>query len=115
MRTRESAAVAAVALGGGLGGVARYGCQLLWPGQWGTLAVNVTGCALIGVLTVLLPRLHHLARPLVGVGVLGGFTTFSAYAVDVVRGGSVPYLVATPVLCVAATFVAVVATRAATR
>lgn len=81
----------AVALGGGLGAVARYGVSQVWPAApgalpWATLWTNTVGCAVIGVLMVLLDeawRPHRLVRPFFGTGVLGGFTTFSTYAVDV--------------------------------
>ncbi|WP_081883588.1 CrcB family protein [Glycomyces tenuis] len=52
---------------------------------WSTLAVNVTGCLLIGALMVLITEVwaaHRLLRPFLGTGVLGGFTTFSTYIVD---------------------------------
>ncbi|MGX1882535.1 fluoride efflux transporter FluC [Streptomyces sp. NPDC055287] len=81
--------LAAVSAGGVLGALGRYGAALLWPGSvWTTFGVNVLGCALIGVLMVLVSeqgRGHALVRPFLGVGVLGGFTTFSTYAVDVAR------------------------------
>ncbi|RKT53221.1 fluoride efflux transporter FluC [Saccharothrix australiensis] len=101
-----------VALGGGLGGLARYAFAGL--GTAGTIAVNVLGSALIGVLMVLVPRLHPLARPFLGVGVLGGFTTFSAYALDAVRLGGLraaAYLLAVVVLAVAATALGAAVTR----
>jgi CrcB protein len=83
--------LAVVALGGALGASARYGASLLWPTAtgafpWTTLWVNAAGCALIGVLMVLISDVwvaHRLVRPFVGTGVLGGFTTFSTYAVDI--------------------------------
>ncbi|GGP41876.1 fluoride efflux transporter FluC [Saccharothrix coeruleofusca] len=112
--TAPRGALAAVALGGGLGGLARYGLGLLVPGPWGTLLVNVLGCALIGVLMAFAPRAHPLVRPLLGVGVLGGFTTFSAYAVDAVRlGGAVAlgYLGLTLVVALTATGAALAVTR----
>ncbi|CAL9597293.1 Putative fluoride ion transporter CrcB [Actinosynnema sp. ALI-1.44] len=115
--------LAVIALGGGLGGLARYGVGLLVPGPWGTLLVNVVGGALIGVLMVLITerwRAHPLARPFLGVGVLGGFTTFSTYTDDFRRllaPGGVPvafgYLVLTLVAAVAATALAVAVTRRA--
>nr|WP_225955538.1 CrcB family protein [Kibdelosporangium phytohabitans] len=77
--------VAAVSVGGGLGALARYLVGLAVPAPWGTFGINVLGCFLIGVLMVLATetfRAHRLVRPFLGVGVLGGFTTFSAYAVD---------------------------------
>ncbi|MGV8966314.1 MAG: fluoride efflux transporter CrcB [Cellulomonas sp.] len=84
----------AIALGGALGAVARYGVSTAWPHApnslpWSTFAVDVVGCFLIGVLMVFLTevagRPHHLVRPFLGVGILGGFTTFSSYAVEVQR------------------------------
>jgi crcB protein len=82
--------VAAVALGGALGAVTRYGIAVAWPHTpagfpWATLVTNLTGCALIGVLMqVVETRVarHRLVRPFLGTGVLGGFTTFSTYAVE---------------------------------
>jgi CrcB protein len=81
----------AVALGGGVGASARYGAWLIWPTAaggfpWTTLAVNVVGCAVIGVFMVVISDVwaaHRLVRPFFGTGVLGGFTTFSTYAVDI--------------------------------
>lgn len=83
--------LAVISAGGMAGSLARYGATLLWPAApgafpWTVLWVNVVGCALIGVLMVLVGRgggpAHPLVRPFLGVGVLGGFTTFSAYALD---------------------------------
>ncbi|MFE2726020.1 fluoride efflux transporter FluC [Kitasatospora sp. NPDC059327] len=82
--------VAVVALGGAIGASARYGAGLLWPTvpggfPWTTLAVNGAGCAVIGVFLVVITEgrpAHPLLRPFFGTGVLGGFTTFSTYAVD---------------------------------
>ena len=81
---------AAVAAGSALGGVLRFvlaGWLMRLTGTafpWGTLAVNVAGCALIGVLAVLFPptergfpwRLFWLP------GLCGGFTTFSAFSLE---------------------------------
>ncbi|BDH08707.1 MULTISPECIES: fluoride efflux transporter CrcB [Streptomyces] len=85
--------VAVVALGGGIGATLRYAASLLWPVPspgfpWTTLLVNVTGCAVIGVFMVLISEVwtaHRLVRPFFGTGVLGGFTTFSTYAVEIER------------------------------
>jgi CrcB protein len=85
--------VAVVAAGGAAGACARYGAALLWPQHtgafpWTTFWVNVTGCAAIGVLMVLITEartVHRLVRPFFGTGVLGGFTTFSTYAVEIRR------------------------------
>ncbi|MEV0681213.1 CrcB family protein [Actinosynnema sp. NPDC050436] len=111
-RALSPAVLAAIALGGGLGGLARHAFAGL--GVVGTVAVNVLGSALIGVLMALLPRLHPLARPLLGVGFLGGFTTFSAHALDVVRLGpawGAAYLVGTLVGALAATACGLAVTR----
>jgi CrcB protein len=75
-----------VALGGALGSLARYGIAVLLPHGRGdlpvaTLLVNVTGCFLLGVLVARRPDAPVL-RPFLGTGVLGGFTTFSAFAVE---------------------------------
>ncbi|WP_328539975.1 fluoride efflux transporter FluC [Streptomyces sp. NBC_00344] len=85
--------LAVVSLGGAIGASARYGAALLWPTApagfpWTTLLVNVAGCATIGVFMVMISDLwaaHRLVRPFFGTGVLGGFTTFSTYAVDIQR------------------------------
>jgi fluoride exporter len=82
--------LAVVAVGGALGAEARFGLARLLPtrpGQfpWGTFLTNVTGCFAIGVLMVLITEVwtgHRLLRPFLGVGFLGGFTTFSTYAVE---------------------------------
>ncbi|MGH3683019.1 MAG: fluoride efflux transporter FluC [Natronosporangium sp.] len=82
-----------VSIGGGLGSLARYGVGAALPTQpagfpWPTFAVNVTGCLLIGVLMVLVGRVwpgRRLLRPFLGVGVLGGLTTFSLPMVEAQR------------------------------
>jgi CrcB protein len=125
----HQAVVAVVSLGGGVGAVARYGLSQLLPtlpGQfpWATFLTNVLGCFLIGVLTVLVTEVlpaHRLLRPFLGVGVLGGFTTFSTYAVEVLgllRPGSVPlafaYLAGTVICALLAAILGVGLTRWAT-
>jgi CrcB protein len=83
--------VAAVALGGALGSAARWAVAEAMPHAsrelpWATLLTNVVGCALIGVLMVLVAerwRDQRLVRPFLGTGILGGFTTFSTYVVDI--------------------------------
>ena len=82
--------LAAISLGSALGALARWAAEEVLPHDpgrlpWSTLLVNVVGCFLIGVLMVLVvERWRHqpLARPFLGTGFLGGFTTFSTYAVD---------------------------------
>ncbi|WP_017595232.1 fluoride efflux transporter CrcB [Nocardiopsis potens] len=84
------AVLSVIAAGGAIGGAARYAASVLLPTAPGefpvaTFLVNVSGCLLIGVLMVLVarsgPRLR-LLRPFLGVGVLGGYTTFSTYVID---------------------------------
>ena len=91
--------LAVVALGGAIGGTARESVNLLLSGSvfpWAPLTVHVIGSLLIGVLMVYVIEVnpsHRYARPFLGVGVLGGFTTFSAYAVEtrgLLAGGDVP-------------------------
>lgn len=82
--------IPAIALGGALGALARHGAELMWPVgtgdfPWVTFAINVVGCLAIGILMVVVHETaagHPLLRPFVGVGVFGGFTTFSTYAVQ---------------------------------
>jgi CrcB protein len=82
--------VAVVAAGGALGALARSGLDLLLPHEagsipWSTLLANVVGSFLIGVaVVVLLERRRPSSRayPFAATGVLGGFTTFSSYAVQ---------------------------------
>ncbi|WTI12277.1 CrcB family protein [Streptomyces sp. NBC_00820] len=87
----QAPVIAVVAAGGALGATARYALGLAWPTvpgafPWATFWTNVTGCAVIGVFMVLITEVrsvHRLVRPFFGTGVLGGFTTFSTYAVDI--------------------------------
>lgn len=79
--------LALVAVGGALGGLARAGVGVLLPhapGSWGwsTLVVNVLGAFLLAVLVVRGPS--ERARLLLGVGLMGAFTTFSGVVVDAV-------------------------------
>lgn len=80
-----------VALGGALGATARYGVAItaarLWGVQfpWGTLVVNALGGLAIGVLAARGGGLNEGVRLLIGVGVLGGFTTFSTFSLETVR------------------------------
>ncbi|MFJ1713104.1 CrcB family protein [Streptomyces sp. NPDC088260] len=90
----QPAVVAAVAIGGAAGAVARYGAERLWPTgaaafPWTVLLINTVGCFLMGVLMVTLkrrfPGAPRLISPLLGTGLLGGFTTFSHYTDNVRR------------------------------
>jgi CrcB protein len=118
--------VAVVAVGGGIGAATRYAAALRWPTgdggfPWTTLGVNVVGCAAIGVFLVVITEVmtvHRLMRPFFGTGVLGGFTTFSTYAVDIQKlleagrtGTALAYLAATLAGALAAVWCAATATR----
>jgi CrcB protein len=79
-----------VAAGGAAGSVARYLTGTLmgrWPGwPWGTLTVNILGGLLMGLLIGTLALRggaeQERLRLLLGVGFLGGFTTFSAFSLE---------------------------------
>ena len=79
-----------IAAGGAIGGGARWAVNEAWPSTpggfpWATFVENVTGCLILGALMVFLLdvwRPSRYARPFLGIGVLGGFTTFSAYTSD---------------------------------
>jgi fluoride exporter len=83
----------AVFAGGGIGALLRYGFGLFATGlgaafPWGTLGVNVIGSLLIGVLAQTLPSADEggaIVRLFLITGVLGGFTTFSAFSLDVIQ------------------------------
>lgn len=97
-----------------VGSLGRYGVAEAMPAAsdgwpWATFTVNITGCLAIGLLMVALLEAatapHPLARPLLGVGLLGGWTTFSSFAEDtrgLAGGGSmgiaIGYLLASVVL-----------------
>ncbi|HSO04881.1 MAG TPA: CrcB family protein [Candidatus Limnocylindrales bacterium] len=76
-----------IAAGGALGGGARWLVNQALPSSpggfpWSTFVENVTGCFLLAVVMVFLVDVwppHRYARPFIGIGVLGGYTTFSAY------------------------------------
>jgi CrcB protein len=109
LRTHPAVVLGSIAVGGMLGALARAGLQAAFPHPptgfpWATFAVNVTGCLLIGALMAVVTagRTRPLTRPFLGVGVLGGFTTFSTYAVDArlavaagAPGVALTYLIAT--------------------
>jgi CrcB protein len=115
-----------IAAGGALGSVLRY---LLggviqrashWGFPYGTLAVNVIGCLLIGVLvqSFMNASPSYTTRGFLIVGFCGGFTTFSAFSVETIgllQAGSYMraalYVSATVAVCLIATTVGIAATR----
>jgi CrcB protein len=84
-----------IAVGGAVGSVLRYGLErAITPPHNGfpvaTLLINLLGSLLLGALVVAVTEVwvaHPLLRPALGTGLLGGFTTFSSFAVEV-RGSS---------------------------
>jgi fluoride exporter len=110
LRPRVWPVLAAISAGGVIGALGRHLVGQALAGRaggfgWATLLVNVSGCLLIGGLMVLVERApagRRLLRPFLGVGVLGGYTTFSGHVQDmhqlVTAGGAgmaLLYLVAT--------------------
>ncbi len=105
--------LALVALGGAIGSAARFLVNLAALRAFGagfpvgTLAVNVAGCVLMGMLSVWLlgPKGSPPVAPFLMTGVLGGFTTFSAFALDAVslwqrgdHGAGVAYVLGSVIL-----------------
>jgi fluoride exporter len=117
-----------IAAGGALGSLARHGMnvgvtRVMGAGlPWGILAVNVAGSFLIGALTAAFLRSAvPNALPLFLItGFLGGFTTFSAFSLDVMKlvqagqsGAAVVYVVASVGLSLVAVFAGFIILRAA--
>lgn len=117
-----------VALGGALGASARYGTGVLVGHLWrtpfpvATMIVNIVGSLamglLVGWLARTLPAWQDDARLFVAVGLLGGFTTFSAFSLDVItlfeRGevlAAFGYILGSVVLSVAALFIGLLLVR----
>lgn len=109
--------LAAISAGGVIGGLARHGLEVSFVHPvtgfpWVTFGINVSGSLLIGVVMVLVTEVWRdarLLRPFLGVGVLGGFTTFSTYLLDIQQGVAaggatiaVVYLTATVLAALAA-------------
>ena len=124
----ETATLSAIAVGGVLGAVIRYEAGLRWPTtETGfpvtTLCINLIGSALLALVVVAATdvwttRRSRLLRPLLGTGVLGGFTTFSTFSVDLQRllahGHAIvaaAYLTATVLGCGLATWSCLIAAR----
>lgn len=122
-----------VALGGALGAWLRYLTAMAWSRAigpvaaaafpWATLSVNALGSLLMGLLTGWLLRHGDQGegwRLLLGVGVLGGFTTFSAFSLDLVQmiergqlGSALVYGAVSLVVGVAALFAGLAMVRVA--
>ena len=120
----------AIAAGGALGAAARYAAAGLWPhaadgAPWATLGVNVIGSFLLGLLMFYVTDIwppRRYVRPFLGVGVLGGFTTFSTQALETrtllaqgQAGIALAYTFATLVLALGAVVVGALLGRVVTR
>lgn len=117
----------AIALGGSVGALLRYGVStgvyaMLGRGfPWGTLAVNVAGSFAMGLLAVLMIERLSLGpqwRAAVLVGLLGSFTTFSTFSLETLEliergqaGRALLNAAASVGLCLAAAWAGVVAAR----
>jgi fluoride exporter len=119
--------VIAIAIGGAVGSVLRYGLST-WVHTfasrsfpYGTLVVNVLGCLVMGVLFVLLTErfaANGVLRAGLLIGVLGGFTTFSSFSIEtfnlIEQGAMVKAagnMAASLVLCLGATWFGVILAR----
>jgi fluoride exporter len=117
----------AVALGGALGALGRYGVNSLvfsyTAGRWplGTLTVNVLGSIAVGIFYVLIIERHILPGPwreFIMIGLLGAFTTFSTFSLDSLalwESGhaalAIAYVVLSVTLCIAGALGAITLTR----
>lgn len=125
--TRPRAALV-VGIGGMVGALARVGVAEALPHAtgtwaWSTLLTNVTGCAVLAALVVVLAARFPADRYLrlaLGTGVLGGYTTFSAFSLDAVEllrdgraGMAVVYAVASLLSVLGATVAGLLLGRAA--
>lgn len=119
-----------IAAGGVIGALARQGLWAAFPHQagafnWTTLGINSAGCALIGALMTAITEIRHAHRltvPFLGVGVLGGFTTFSTYIIEAkasITSGApqtgLAYLAVTLAAALLAVYAGVAATRLLSR
>jgi CrcB protein len=122
-------AILVIAIGGAIGSVLRYLLGALVQRASGsgfpigTLAVNVTGSFLIGLLAqhFMNTQAHPLIRAALITGLCGGYTTFSAFSLETVAlaeggemGKAAAYLVLSVMLSIAATFAGMAAVRATT-
>lgn len=121
---RDADLLPVIAVGGALGSLARWTMAQVFPSSgfsWATFLTNVLGCTLIGVLMALMVdrwSSTRYLRPFLGVGILGGFTTFSTYQLDVHRllsDGHAPlaflYAAATLLCCLAGVWAGLTGTR----
>lgn len=119
--------IALVFFGAGIGGVLRFlfgkaALQMLGAGfPFGTLGVNIIGSFIIGISAIFLTKLtqlQHIIQYFVMIGVLGGFTTFSSFSLDVIRmiehsrfTEAFAYILASVAISILAVFVGMVFAR----
>ena len=119
--------VLSIAAGGALGSVLRHfaakGALVLWGSgfPYGTLLVNVLGSFIMGVFVGMFAHMFNPSqemRAFLTVGLLGGFTTFSSFSLDVVtlyeRGetlSAISYIALSLILSLAAIFAGLLLTR----
>ncbi|MCL1909885.1 MAG: fluoride efflux transporter CrcB [Kiritimatiellaeota bacterium] len=113
--------ILAVGLGSGIGGMMRHALSSAirtntaahFP--WHTLAVNIAGCFLIGLVFAFFDRnqISHNWKLFLATGILGGFTTFSAFSIETVNllrdkhfTNAMLYVSASVILGLLATFIA---------
>jgi CrcB protein len=100
MTRRRLDILLAIALGGAIGGVARYSVSLALPTRpshfpWDTFLINVSGSFVLGLLVILLAERFppsRYARPFIGTGIIGAYTTFSTFGIEtdlLIRDGHV--------------------------
>ena len=97
-----------VAVGGAIGSVLRHLCILTLGAPWATACVNVAGSFVMGVLYITLSR--STLSPMLMTGVLGGFTTFSAFSLDTLKlwqSGQIPQAAAYTLASVTLSLIAV--------
>ena len=116
-----------VGLGGALGASSRYAITTLVSAQgfasnsgfpWSTLVVNIVGSCLIGFTIAVVGQsnwFNEFGRAFLVTGVLGGFTTFSAFSLEVVQliqtgysGVAFAYILASVIVCVVGAFAGLV-------
>ena len=120
--------VLVVGLGGAAGAILRWQVgvfmsQLLAPAFWGTFMVNLVGSFLVGLLLIWFQEklpISDVWRSGILVGLLGGFTTYSAFSMEAVNmmmagfyGRAITYVTATVALCLMGTWVGVMLGRSA--
>ena len=91
-RRRQFDVIAAIGVGGAIGTLARYGIAVAFPVTprqipWSTLGINLSGSFLLGIVLFIVVKCspNRFVHPFLVIGVLGGFTTFSTFAVEIVQ------------------------------